>query len=61
MTIWACSVVVNHSALRTARRNVPLKLVMDKVDRPDMVRVGGPQPDDRTVLVTEPFAPLLAL
>ena len=25
MTLWACRVVTNHSALRTSRRRVPLK------------------------------------
>ncbi len=34
---------------------------MDEVDGPDMVRMRGPKPDDRAVLVVEPLAPLVPL
>ncbi len=37
------------------------ELVVDEVDGPDVVRMGGPQPDDRAVLVVEPLALLVAL
>ena len=33
---------------------------MDKINRPDMVRIIGPQPDDCGVMVVEPLAALMA-
>mgnify|MGYP003335809057 FL=1 len=33
---------------------------MDKINRPDMVRIIGPQPDDRGIMVVEPLAALMA-
>ena len=33
---------------------------MDKINRPDMVRIIGPQPDNRGIMVVEPLATLMA-
>ena len=33
---------------------------MDKINRPDMVRIIGPQPDDRAIMVVETLAALMA-
>jgi hypothetical protein len=33
---------------------------MDKINRPDMVRIIGPQPDNLGIMVVEPLATLMA-